>query len=89
MQQRGFPFVEEPFALGDVSFHGGWTFHRAGANRSAMPRSVMTIIYMDAEMRLADALTPVQANDRDQWCPGVQPGQPIDTPKNPVIWRRA
>ena len=89
MAAHGFAFESDAFALGDVSFHRGWTFHKAGANRSDRPRSVMTIIYMDAEMRLADALTPVQANDRDQWCPGVQPGQPIDTPKNPVIWRRA
>jgi hypothetical protein len=43
---------------------------------------------MDADMRLNDALSPVQANDRDQWCPGTQPGAPIDTRKNPVVYRR-
>lgn len=88
MAAHGFAFESGGFDLGEVSFHLGWTFHKAGANLSDRPRSVMTIIYMDAEMRLAEALNPIQANDRDQWCPGAQPGQVIDTRKNPVIWRR-
>src|SRR5262249_52106691 len=32
--------VQEPFALGDVSFHLGWTLHRAGPNKTTMPRRV-------------------------------------------------
>ena len=28
----------------------------------------------------------IQANDRDQWCPGAREGEVIDTRKNPVIW---
>jgi hypothetical protein len=49
----------------------------------------MTLIYMDAEMKLAEALSAAQANDRDHWCPGVQPGQSIDTPMNPVVYAGA
>jgi ectoine hydroxylase-related dioxygenase (phytanoyl-CoA dioxygenase family) len=89
MARHGFAFEVSPFALGDVSFHLGWTFHKAGANRSLQPRSVMTIIYMDAAMRLAPALNATQANDRDHWCPGATEGDVIDTPKNPMIWPRA
>ncbi len=89
MQQHGFEFVSGAFALGEVSFHAGWTFHKAGANRSPQPRSVMTVIYMDADMKLVPALNAIQANDRDHWCPGAQPGQVIATRKNPVIWQRA
>jgi hypothetical protein len=70
-----------------VSFHLGWTFHKAGPNRSDRPRSVMTVIYMDAAMRMARSLSPAQRNDADQWCPGAREGEPIDTRKNPVIWR--
>jgi ectoine hydroxylase-related dioxygenase (phytanoyl-CoA dioxygenase family) len=44
LKTKNFPLFEEPFALGDVSFHLGWTFHRAGQNRSNKPRSVMTVI---------------------------------------------
>ena len=86
LARRGFAFEVGPFELGEVSFHGGWTFHKAGPNHSARPRSVMTIIYMDAAMRMARNLSPVQRNDADQWCPGAREGEPIDTRKNPVVW---
>jgi len=86
MQARGFAESAEPYALGEVSFHLGWTFHRAGANRSDRPRSVMTIIYMDREMHAAAPLNAMQRNDRDQWCPGVEPGAPLATAKNPVLY---
>jgi ectoine hydroxylase-related dioxygenase (phytanoyl-CoA dioxygenase family) len=89
MEQAGFPFEVAPFALGDVSFHLGWTFHRAGANASAGPRAVMTIIYMDRDMRLARPVHPARAADRDQWCPGAQVGEIIDTPKNPILYEAA
>ena len=85
MARHGFAFDVGAFDLGEVSFHLGWTFHKAGANATSRPRSVMTIIYMDAAMRLVPALNPVQANDRDQWCPGCVPGGPADSRKNPAI----
>jgi ectoine hydroxylase-related dioxygenase (phytanoyl-CoA dioxygenase family) len=88
MARHGFAFDVSPFDLGEVSFHLGWTFHKAGANTSTRPRSVMTIIYMDAAMRLAPALSAIQANDRDQWCPGAREGEVIATPLNPVVWPR-
>jgi ectoine hydroxylase-related dioxygenase (phytanoyl-CoA dioxygenase family) len=86
MERHGFEYTSGGFDLGEVSFHLGWTFHKAGANVSDRPRSVMTVIYMDAAMTLAPALNAAQARDRDQWCPGVRPGELIDTRKNPVIW---
>jgi ectoine hydroxylase-related dioxygenase (phytanoyl-CoA dioxygenase family) len=88
MARHGFAFDAGPFDLGEVSFHLGWTFHKAGANTSVQARSVMTVIYMDADMRLVPALNAIQANDRDQWCPGAREGGVIDTRKNPVIWAR-
>jgi len=87
MARHGFAFASGPFDLGEVSFHLGWTFHKAGANRSTQPRAVMTVIYMDAAMKLAEALSAIQANDRDQWCPGALPGQVVATRKNPLIWQ--
>lgn len=89
MARQGFEFVSSAFDLGEVSFHLGWTFHKAGANISDRPRSVMTVIYMDAAMRLVPALNAIQVNDRDLWCPGARAGEVIDTRKNPVIWSRA
>jgi len=86
MVRHGFEYLSGGFDLGEVSFHLGWTFHKAGANTSHWPRSVMTVIYMDAAMRLASALNTAQVNDHEQWCPGAVPGAVIDTHKNPVIW---
>lgn len=89
MEAQGFPIDEAPFALGDVSFHSGWTFHRAGANQTSQPRSVMTMIYMDAAMQLAEPVNHMQAADWEKWCPGAKVGEVIDTPINPVIWSAA
>jgi ectoine hydroxylase-related dioxygenase (phytanoyl-CoA dioxygenase family) len=78
--------VEEPFELGELSFHSGWTFHRAGRNLSDLPREVMTVIYMDEEMRLAAPRNENQQQDWDGWCPGAKIGERIETPINPVLW---
>ena len=83
---RDNPLDDGPFDLGEVSFHSGWLFHRAGANTSDKPREVMTIIYMDEDMRLIEPKTNAHKADRVQWCGGAEVGQIIDTPLNPVIW---
>jgi ectoine hydroxylase-related dioxygenase (phytanoyl-CoA dioxygenase family) len=82
----GYNHVVEPFDLGEVSFHAGWLFHRAGPNRTDRPRKVMTTIYMDRNMRLAKPTNPHQPIDAKAWCPGVEAGQLISSPLNPVIY---
>lgn len=77
---------ETPFALGDVSFHSGWTFHRAGANTTARPREVMTIIYMDEDIRLTKPKNKNQIVDIERWCPGAEVGKVLATVLNPVIY---
>lgn len=88
MGRHGFVFHNEPFDLGEVSFHLGWTFHKAGANTSNTARSVMTVIYMDANMRLVEACSDAQRNDWAQWCPGTQPGEIVASLKNPLLFER-
>jgi ectoine hydroxylase-related dioxygenase (phytanoyl-CoA dioxygenase family) len=88
LESQGFPIVDQPFDLGEVSFHLGWTFHRAGPNRSERPRSVMTVIYMDRDMRLKKPSNEMQQADWERWCPGAKIGEIIDTPKNPVLYER-
>ncbi|MFX8215227.1 hypothetical protein ABTL18_20620, partial [Acinetobacter baumannii] len=75
-----------PYALGDVSFHSGWTFHRAGANNSAQPRSVMTMIYIDAAMRVAVPANHMQESDLAQRLPGLAPGDIAASPINPQLF---
>ena len=82
-----FKHVIEPFDLGEVSFHSGWVFHRAGANTTNEIRKVMTVIYMDKDMVLQEPENENQVNDWNTWCPNAKIGQVIDTPLNPVIYQ--
>jgi ectoine hydroxylase-related dioxygenase (phytanoyl-CoA dioxygenase family) len=86
LRDRNFDTIEEPFDLGEVSFHYGWTFHRAGENKAGRAREVMTIIYMEEDMRLAAPRNKNQQNDWETWCPGATVGEIVDTPINPVLW---
>ena len=81
-----FQHVVEPFALGEISFHSGWVFHRAGANQSTEMRRVMTVIYMDEDMKLKEPDNENQINDWNTWCPGAEIGNVIDSPLNPVLF---
>ena len=81
-----FRMEESSFDLGEVSFHSGWTFHRAGANATDRPREVMTVIYMDEAMRLVAPKNKNQIADIDRWCPGVEVGDVVASPLNPVIY---
>lgn len=80
------PHVSEAFELGEVSFHSGWIFHRAGPNQSNQMRKVMTIIYMDSEMRLKAPTNSNQQADWDAWCPGALVNEVINTELNPVLY---
>jgi ectoine hydroxylase-related dioxygenase (phytanoyl-CoA dioxygenase family) len=82
-----FKHVIEPFDAGEISFHSGWVFHRAGANVTNEMRKVMTIIYMDKDMRLKQPENKNQINDWETWCPGAAVGEIIDTPINPIIYQ--
>lgn len=81
-----FEHVIEPFDLGEVSFHSGWVFHRAGANITDQMRKVMTVIYMDKEMVLQQPENENQINDWNTWCTGAKIGEIIDTELNPVLY---
>ena len=69
-----------------MSFHYGWTFHRAGSNQTEKAREVMTIIYMDVDMRLKKPENENQVNDREKFCHKVEVGEIIDSPENPVLY---
>jgi ectoine hydroxylase-related dioxygenase (phytanoyl-CoA dioxygenase family) len=81
-----FKHVIEPFDLGEVSFHSGWVFHRAGANLTDQIRRVMTVIYMDKNMALKQPENQNQINDWHTWCPGAVVGEVIETELNPVLY---
>lgn len=79
--------MSEPasLALGDASFHGGWTLHRALANGTDRMRAVMTVIwYADGE-RVIDRPGMHAAGDLERWLPGCAPGDLAASPLNPVV----
>lgn len=86
LNDHGYPHVIEPFSLGEVSYHSGWLYHRAGANQTDRMRKVMTMIYMDKDMVLKQPENPNQENDWNSWCPGAQVGEIIRTARNPVLF---
>jgi ectoine hydroxylase-related dioxygenase (phytanoyl-CoA dioxygenase family) len=85
---RDFEQVAEPFDVGEISFHMGWVFHRAGPNKTNTMRKVMTVIYMDKDMLLKEPENENQQNDWDTWCPGAKANAVIDTPLNPILYSR-
>jgi ectoine hydroxylase-related dioxygenase (phytanoyl-CoA dioxygenase family) len=87
--EQKLPMEESAFELGEVSFHYGWTFHRAGANQTANPRRVMTVIYMDRDMRLVAPANKNQQADWERWLPGVTIGEVAASPLNPVLYENA
>lgn len=87
LAERNLPLDEGPFALGEVSYHYGWTFHRAGENKSSAARAVMTIIYMEDGMRLAPPKNDNQIADWKAWLPDAKIGEVIATELNPLLYR--
>ncbi len=83
---RDLPVHDEPFAVGEVSFHLGWTFHGARPNVTDRDRLAMTMIYMPDGTRLTEPATKGQRFDRKVWLPGAEVGEPIDSWLNPVAW---
>lgn len=84
-----YTFDVESFEMGEVSFHYGWTFHRAEPNKTSRTRKVMTIIYMDSEMRILDRFkNKAQERDLPQWLPGAAPGDLAATELNPILYQR-
>lgn len=86
LKVTNFEHVIEAFDLGEISFHSGWVFHRAGANTTNDIRKVMTVIYMDKDMILKNPENKNQINDWHTWCPGANIGEIINTPLNPVLY---
>lgn len=83
---KPYPINESPFELGEVSFHSGWTYHRAGANVTDQPRKVMTMIYMDKDIRVVEPNNSFRENDWNKWLSAKSPGSIPDGPLNPVLY---
>ncbi|WP_247232782.1 phytanoyl-CoA dioxygenase family protein [Telluribacter sp. SYSU D00476] len=85
-QLNQFTLHETPFDLGEVSFHAGWLFHRAGANVSDSPRKVMTMIYMDKNQIITKPRNSYQDADWRTWLDARPIGTVPDSALNPVLF---
>ena len=85
----GCDYLSAPFRLGDVSWHSGWCYHNAGPNTTDRPREAFTVIFMDALATMTEPKTREERDDAQRWCPGIEPGQVIASPINPVLWEAA
>lgn len=84
--ESGLTLDENPFDLGEVSYHYGWTFHRAGPNQSDRPRAVMTIIYYADGARLIPPKYKAHEADLRTWFPGQKPGDLAASELNPLLY---
>lgn len=85
---KDYPKDTGVFDIGEVSFHSGWTFHRAGPNQTDTMRKVFTVIYIEDGIRLAQPNSDAQQNDHNTWMPGTEIGGVIATHLNPVLYSR-
>jgi ectoine hydroxylase-related dioxygenase (phytanoyl-CoA dioxygenase family) len=86
LTRQNFRVHDTPFDLGEVSFHAGWTFHRAGPNVSDVPRRVMTMIYMDKDQTVMEPRNQYQQNDWATWLANWPVGSKPESELNPVLF---
>ncbi|RAP75447.1 phytanoyl-CoA dioxygenase family protein [Paenibacillus montanisoli] len=73
-------------SAGDATFHAGWTLHSAPGNPTGRTREVMTIIYVADGTKVLTPETNARRADLVKWMPGLQPGDLIDSPLNPLMY---
>ena len=88
LQKQNFNMNDTPFELGEVSYHAGWTFHRAGPNVSNQPRKVMTMIYMDKDQVIMQPRNQYQIADHATWLANVPVGSKPQDEMNPIVFAR-
>ncbi len=86
LQKQNFTVHDTPFDLGEVSYHAGWTFHRAGPNSSNRPRGVMTMIYMDKDQVIMQPRNRFQIADHAKWLDNAPVGGRPQDELNPVLF---
>ena len=86
VRDQGFPIkAQKTMQAGDATFHMGWTLHAAPGNHSETMREVMTIIFMDADIEVAEPQNENQEADRKRWLASKPAGTRADSWLNPII----
>ena len=77
--------VEEPFELGEVSFHHNLSFHTASENKTTQSRIVLANTYFADGARGVNNTTMI-SGDWKKFIPETKPGQIVSSKFNPVCW---
>ncbi len=75
---------ESEFDEGEVSYHHAFSFHTAGPNQTTIPRGVLATTYFEHGACVTQAPHMVNGDWR-KFMPGIEAGQKIDTPLNPIL----
>lgn len=75
-------------AAGDATFHAGWTVHSAPGNPTDRMREVMTVIYFADGAVAAEPDSNARKSDLARWMPGIEPGHTVNSPLNPLVYKR-
>ncbi len=87
LREAGVAVDDGPFELGEVSFHHTRSLHTAGPNRTDLPRMALATTYLEDGARLVESPTLI-SGDFEKFLPGVEPGAPIASPLNPILYER-
>tara|TARA_A100001011_G_scaffold389097_2_gene469956 strand:- start:1910 stop:2923 length:1014 start_codon:yes stop_codon:yes gene_type:complete len=77
--------IEEPFELGEVSFHHNLSFHTASENKTTQSRIVLANTYFADGARVVDNPTMI-SGDWKKFIPATRPGEKISSDLNPICW---
>ncbi len=77
--------VEEPFELGEVSFHHNLSFHTAPENKTNQSRIVLANTYFADGARVVNNPTMI-SGDWKKFIPETKPGEIVSSHLNPICW---
>ena len=77
--------VEEPFELGEVSFHHNLCFHTASENKTTQSRVVLANTYFADGARVVNNPTMI-SGDWKKFIPETKPGEIVSSNLNPICW---
>lgn len=87
LRDAGVPIDDGSFDLGEVSFHHTRSLHTAGPNHTDQARLALATTYIEDGARCVDSPTLI-SGDFGKFMPGVGPGEPIASERNPIVFHR-
>jgi len=85
LSAHGVKTDDSAFELGEISFHHAFSFHTAGPNLTGHSRMVLATTYFEDGARVVEAPTMISGDWR-KFMPGIEAGEPIASPYNPVCF---